>query len=201
MTHDAKDPADAPPSTPPSMPSDAQGPANAPPSMPSDAQASRWTLLGIGRAVFVASIALGSGAGLGTLITRPPSSEAAGEAPPAPVPAGAAERAILAPLAEGASLGDFEVLDIQAVNAEGAVRLHCVRDRAKVRLDVALVTEDGPEPPAFTDRYAVFYSLKNASPEDGERLARALAEILKKNESAPTPPGMKPFTPKALPPI
>ena len=59
MTHDVKDPADTPQSAPQSRsqstPSDTQGTADAPPSKRGDTQVSRWTLLGIGRAVFVAS--------------------------------------------------------------------------------------------------------------------------------------------------
>ncbi|AKT42587.1 hypothetical protein [Chondromyces crocatus] len=161
---------------------------------------SQWTLRGLARATLVALLALGTGAALGTLITRAPSPTDPNKTA-RPAPASAAERAILAPLSEGDSLGDYEVTEIQGVSPQGAVRVICTRDRATIRLDVALVTEEGPEPPAFTDKYAVFYSLKNAPPEDGERLAQTLVKILKKNESTPAPPGMATFTPKPLPPI
>ena len=193
-----------------------EGPASEPrgPTEPPEPR-SAWTTLGLAQAAIIAALALGAGAGLGTLIAREPAPSPASPEPRPPLPAGPAERALLAPLTEGAPLGDYEVREIHAVDPEGRLRIVCVKGRAEgraegrekrrevVRLDVVLASEGGPEPPAETMRYAIFYSLKGAPPEDGERLAKALAEVLQKNEAAPPPPGMAPYTPqpRQSPPI
>jgi hypothetical protein len=165
-----------------------------------------WTLRGLARAAAIACVAVGAGAGLGYAVAHEPApppgqGEAAGR--PRARPAGPADRALVSPLSEGSALGEFQVKEIQAVNDEGVLRVVCARDHAVVRLDVALLSEDGPAPPAVAGRYAIFYSLKGATPEDGERLAGELAAIVKANAGAPAPPGMKPFAPRPreLPPI
>lgn len=71
----------------------------------------------------------------------------------------------------------------------------CEKDGKRVVLSIALAAEGGPEPPASTDRYAVFYSARGAQAEDGERLAKALAERLLANRQATPPPGLMPFVP------
>jgi hypothetical protein len=118
--------------------------------------------------------------------------------PPPPRPAGPAELALVAPLVPGARLEDFEVREVRAVEA-GVLTLVCAKDRASVRLSVALAEADGPPPPALAGRYAVFYSLRNAQPDDGDRLARALAKILDAHADVPTPPGLGPFVPSPIP--
>jgi hypothetical protein len=118
--------------------------------------------------------------------------------PPARRPAGPAELALVAPLVPGARLEDFEVREVRAVEA-GVLTLVCAKDRATVRLSVALAEAEGPPPPALAGRYAVFYSLRNAEPEDGDRLARALARILDAHADVPTPPGLGPFVPSPIP--
>jgi hypothetical protein len=172
-----------------------------------------WTLRRLAKGVAIGCVALGIGAGLVYGVAHqpeppavadagPPPSAAAGR--PRPADAGAPERALLSPLVEGAALGDFEVKEMHAVGPEGILRVVCRKGRAVVRLDVALLGEEGPEPPAVSGRYAIFYSLRNASPEEGELLARALAEVLKKNEEAvAAPPGIGTFVakPRELPPI
>lgn len=168
---------------------------------------SRWTLRRIARGALIAALALGAGAALRPLLwpappapARRPTGEDAGRQRPRPAPAGPAERALVAPLAEGSALGDYEVRELQAVGPEGAMQVVCAKGRAVVRLSVALATDEGPEPAALAGRYAIFYSQRGASPEDGERLARALAEVLSKNDAAPAPPGMAPFAPPPRPP-
>ena len=154
-------------------------------------------------AALIAALALGAGAAIRSLLsTAPPAPPGADRdaGRPAPRPAGPAERALIAPLAEGSALGDYEVREIQAVGPEGAMQVVCAKGRAVVRLSVALATDDGPEPAALAGRYAIFYSLRGASPEEGEQLARALAEILSKNDAAPVPSGMAPFAPPPRPP-
>jgi hypothetical protein len=164
-----------------------------------------WTLRGLARALAIAGVALGAGAGLGYLVAHegPPPPGDADAGPPKPRPAGPAERVLLSPLTEGSALGDFEVVEIHAVNEEGRLRVVCSQDRAVIRLDVALAADDGPAPPALGGRYAVFYSIKNATPEQGERLAAELAKVLEANAEVPAPPGMEPYTPRPreLPPI
>lgn len=49
----------------------------------------------------------------------PPPDENEKAGTPPPKPAGPAERAVLAPIAEKAALGELEVREIQAVNHEG----------------------------------------------------------------------------------
>ena len=154
----------------------------------------------LARALALAALSLAVGAGLGLVLAREPAPPPGrdGGGPPKPRPAGPAERALLAPLTEGSPLGGFEVREIHAVSAEGLLRVICVQGRAVVRLNVALAApaDDGPAPPAVAGRYAIFYSLKNASPEEGERLAVELSTVLKANAAAPAPPGLSPFTPK-----
>ncbi|TKC99120.1 hypothetical protein [Polyangium fumosum] len=117
---------------------------------------------------------------------------------PAPRPAGPAELALVAPLAPGSTLDGFAVREIRAVQ-DGVLMLVCEKDRAVVRLSVALAVDDGPTPPAFAGRYAVFYSARGSDPADGERLAKALAAILEKHPDVPVPPGMTSFVPTPIP--
>ena len=74
------------------------------------------------------------------------------------------------------------------------MRVVFARKDAVVRLDVALVDPEGPVPPATAGRYAVYYSLRGATPEDGERLAKKLAGVIARN-AAPPPAGMTTFKP------
>jgi hypothetical protein len=121
--------------------------------------------------------------------------------PPAPPkPPTQAELAILAPLTKGSPLGGWEVSRIEGID-RGALRVVCVKDRAVVRLYVALSVDGGPAPPATAGQYSVFYSLKDATPEDGERLAKELAAVVEKNSGAPPPPGIAPFVPRPAEPI
>jgi len=112
-----------------------------------------------------------------------------------PRPASAAELAILAPAAPGGSLEGFDLRAVR-VSGRGVVELLCEKASAHVTLYVAALVEGGPAPPASTDRYAVFYSLRGATPEDGERLSTALAKLLQENRAVPPPPGLGPFVPR-----
>jgi len=163
---------------------------------------SGWTLAGLARAAIVAGISVGIGAGLGYLIAHEPAPQRGG-APPVKRPAaGPAELALLAPLGPGSALLDFEVAEIHAVGDEGTLRVVCGRGEAIVALDVGLVAEAGPSPPARAGQYAIFYNtLKSATPREGERLAVALAAILEQNAAAPIPPGMTAYTPKISRPV
>lgn len=118
--------------------------------------------------------------------------------PPPPPPAGAEELALVAPLAKGSELGGYEVRDIFGVQ-DGVMRLVCVKAQATVRLDIALSGEGGPEPPATAGKYAIYYSLKGAFPEDGLALAQKLAKVLEGHQDAPAPKGMTRFVPKQKP--
>lgn len=104
----------------------------------------------------------------------------------------------MAPLVPGARLGGYEVREIHAIEG-GQLTLVCAKDRATVRLSIALAADEGPAPPATAGRYAVFYSLRNAPPEDGERLAKALADVLGKHTDLPPPAGLTAFSPKPIP--
>jgi hypothetical protein len=117
---------------------------------------------------------------------------------PARRPANAAELALVAPLAPGSRLADYEVVRIEGVE-RGALRVVCAKEQAVVRLDVALAADDGPPPPATAGRYAIFWNAHDAPLDEAERLAKALAEVVKKNAGAPVPEGLGPFTPRAVP--
>ncbi len=112
-------------------------------------------------------------------------------------PAGAAELALVAPLAPGATLGAFRVREVLAVS-EGSMRVVCESDASVVTLEIALDDEQQARPPASSGRYAIYYSGRRVLPDDAAALARALAEVVGKNASAPVPPGMSRYdaTPK-----
>jgi hypothetical protein len=122
----------------------------------------------------------------------------AASALPRPPLAGAAELSLVAPLVPGSKLGGFVIREIRGVE-RGRERVVCAHDDAVVRLDVMLADPEGTLPPATAGRYAVFYSLRGATPEDGERLARKLAAVITANAAAPEPPGMTTFTPNTKP--
>ncbi len=116
-------------------------------------------------------------------------------------PAGPAELALVSPLAEGSDLvAGFVVREIHGVE-RGYVRVVCAHDRAIVKLDVALADPEGTLPPASAGRYAIFYSLRGAAPEDGERLAKKLAKVIDAHLAVDPPPGMTTFTPDPTPSI
>jgi hypothetical protein len=108
----------------------------------------------------------------------------------------------VAPLAAGSTFGGFTVRAVHGVH-DGVFRVVCAKDKAVVRLDVALLDDsDGaPSPPATAGRYAIYYSLRGATPEDGEQLATRLARVIRNNASAAVPPGLAPFKPNPKPGI
>jgi len=171
-----------------------------------DGAPSAWTVRGLVRALAIACFAASVGAGLGYLIAHepPPGSRSKQQETPPPEaspaserePAGEAELALVAPLREGGPLEGFRVTEIHAVDGDGLLRLVCRKGGAAVKLDVALRSEGGPEPPAFAGRYAVFYATEAASPAQGAVLARALAAILAANAAVPVPPKLGPFVPR-----
>lgn len=121
---------------------------------------------------------------------------AGGESAP-PRPPTKEEIAVIAPLATGSKLGDFDVVEIHGVT-DGGIEIVTRKGAARIVLTVALLAQGGPAPPASTDRYAVFYSLRGAEPTDGERVAKALAAVLEANRSTPPPPGMSAFVPRPV---
>lgn len=125
-----------------------------------------------------------------------PSATATATSEQPPRPASPAELAIVAPAGPGGKLADWDVRAIHGVH-DGTMEVVCQKGAARVVLSIALAADGGPEPPVSTGRYAVFYSARGgATPEDAERLARALAEILHGNEAAPPPAGLGPFVPR-----
>ena len=113
--------------------------------------------------------------------------------PPTAPPATPEELALVSPLAAGNEVAGFTVRDIGGVR-RGRMRVVFARKDAVVRLDVALVDPEGPVPPATAGRFAVYYSLLGATPEDGERLAKKLAAVIARND-VPPPAGMTTFKP------
>lgn len=115
-----------------------------------------------------------------------------------PPEAGAVELALISPLARGGDLGGFTIRDVRGVQ-DGVMRVVCAKGGATVLLDVALAAEGGPEPPALAGKYAVYYSIRGAEPEDGVKLAQALARVIETHQQAPPPAGMTRFVPKERP--
>ncbi len=113
---------------------------------------------------------------------------------PPPRPPTPQELAIFAPLKMGEKLLDYDVREIRV--QRGTIEVVCEKDKGRAVLSVAKLGSDGPPPPASTDKYAVFYSLRSAPPEDGERLTAALAKLLQSNQSTPIPAGLEPFVPR-----
>lgn len=104
-------------------------------------------------------------------------------------PAGEAELALLAPLQVGATLGDWEIRFIGAIS-KGRLPIVVAHEGRDLGLEVVLSGDDGPEPAAATRRFHVFYRSRGALPEDGSRLALALAKVLAENGAVAPPPGM-----------
>ncbi len=115
-----------------------------------------------------------------------------------PQPAGPSELALIAPIAAGTMLEGYSVKAVNAVE-NGILVIQCEKERTKITLWVALLGEGGPSAPASAGKYAVFYSLRGAESEDGEKLARAIAAILEKHGDVPVPPGLGRFVPEAIP--
>lgn len=123
------------------------------------------------------------------------------QAEPPLLPAGPAERAVVAPLAAGSKLAEgWSVRDIHAVRL-GSFRVACAEDsgHGRVDLEVALDEEGGPPPPATIGRFAIFYAAHRVDPDTGAKLATALAKVIEKNKDVAPPPGLTAFHPKPKP--
>ena len=90
---------------------------------------------------------------------------------------------------------------MQGIDAveEGTLRVVCGKGKGVVRLFVALADENGAAAPATAGRFAVFYAVRGVLPEDGEKLAKKLAEVIGANTGAAAPAGMTTFKPKPKP--
>lgn len=104
--------------------------------------------------------------------------------------------ALLGGLAPGDRLGPCDVSAIHGV-VRGKAIVVAERDGDTVDFEIFRLVEGGPEPPAQTERYGVFYRISGAPGrrlEQGmvESAARALAERIGKHENdAPAPAGME----------
>jgi hypothetical protein len=117
-----------------------------------------------------------------------------------PPPPTAADLALIAPLKPGEVLAGWTLTEIQGVES-GVLGVVMSREQGSVRLIVALASDEAPVPPASAGRFAVYYSARRTLPDDARSLAGALADILQKNQSVPTPPGLSPFNPPPKPGI
>jgi hypothetical protein len=164
----------------------------------SSARARRAILHVAGTLALIGALTLAAIFGLGTVLKPEPiGARAIASAPAPPPPAGPVELAIVAPIVVGSTSKGWRVEAISAVH-EGAIVVSFVEEKGRGAVDllVAASAEDEVAPPATAGRYAVFYSVRLALPEDGDRLARVLARAIEKNQAAPTPPGLKPYAPQ-----
>jgi len=122
----------------------------------------------------------------------PPAHSAARRARTAPPPAGPSEAALLAPLAVGDELSEWELKFIGGVQ-EGRLPVVFAKDGRVVRLEVVLASADAPEPPAATRRFHIYYRASDVPPDEAGGLARELAGVIAKNGSVPPPAGMKTY--------
>lgn len=104
------------------------------------------------------------------------------------------ELALVAPLERGGKLLDYEVEAIHGVR-EGIMRIALAKDEATVDLTLALVSQAGPLAPFAAGPYAIYYSSNKAPGDAPVRLGAALAEIVKANAGASTPPGLSTYRP------
>jgi hypothetical protein len=170
-----------------------------------------WTRRGVGRGAVIAIVSLGAGAGLGYAIAHEPAPEPSGPRggpQPEPTanasasarqprprrPAGDAERALVAPWKEGFTVGEFTVARLEGVDG-GVFRVVLEREHGSIAMIVAAHGETGPNPPARTERFDVFYQARAVTPAEAEMLARALAKVLEANGDAQPPAGLGPFAP------
>lgn len=108
---------------------------------------------------------------------------------PKGLPAGPTELALVAPLEVGRELAGWEIRFIGAAEA-GRLRVALGQAAETIALDVMLASEEGPEPPAATNRYHIYYRSRGARPEEATRLSRALAEVIAKNGHVEPPSGL-----------
>ncbi len=149
-----------------------------------------WTWQGLARAATIAAVAAGTGAALGYLVAHEPAPRAQ-SAPTAKAPVVTPEQALLSPLREGSVLAGFDVAEIHGIGDDGVLRIVCRKARTAVRLDVALAADGGAAPAVRGGPYAVFYTVENVAPAEGERLAAALAAVLAANAGAPPPASLR----------
>jgi hypothetical protein len=156
-----------------------------------------WSLRGTLSGLVIAAVAFGMGAALGYLVAHEKVPQAAISAAPRPSPT-ETELALIAPLRGGSPLADYNIDQIEPVDADGTLAIVARKGASTVRLEVALVdtSGSGPSPPATGGAYAVFFALDGAVPADGERLAKALAAVIEANAAVARPSGMRPFRPK-----
>jgi hypothetical protein len=144
------------------------------------------------RSLVIAVGFLGIGSALGYTIgharvapTRPPSAARSALTD--------SERALLAPVTEGGKLADFDVTEVHPIAEDGGLRLACRKEHAIVRLEIVRASPGTPTPAVTEGPYAIYYSVQDASPADGESLATALAAILRTNAGVPVPSQLPPF--------
>jgi hypothetical protein len=110
------------------------------------------------------------------------------------------ELALLSPLRPGGLLAGWRVIEIQGIES-GVLGVVVSKDDGLVQLIVGLASEDGPAAPASAGRFDVYYSARRTLPDEARSLANALADVLRNNQSVPTPPGLGRFHPGAKPGI
>lgn len=114
--------------------------------------------------------------------------------------AGPAELALVAPLAKGGKLLEYDIKAIYGVDPGGALWVVLAKEQAQVHLTVAMASDAGALAPVVVNgQYAIFYSAPQALQADAARLMGALSETIKANAAVAMPPGLGPFKPGALP--
>lgn len=171
--------------------------------------------LPLGVAAYLAASSRHAGVRNGAAITAVPSSAESTSSAPAALSAHVSspedsedsasapspeELALLSPLRVEADLLGWQVVRIEGASG-GPLTLHTSKDGRRIRLLVALDTGEAPMPAATAGRYAVFYSARHNDHDEALELARAVAEVLRKNQPAVVPPTLGFFHPRPKPGI
>lgn len=143
----------------------------------------------------LALIAMIFAAGCSKEEQRDPKADTSATPPAQPAPAGADVLALLGGVKVGDEVEGYVVTWIGAVASDGAIRVLLEQGGRRMRLVVALYSEE-PNPPVRTEKYALYYeSLDHrqaAGEDDCKRVLEQLAKKIRRVEDdVPAPSGMR----------
>jgi hypothetical protein len=162
---------------------------------PSDEEigASAWSARGVVKALAIGACSLLLGGALGYGVMQRPGSRRSppGQASAAPAPTrqplDAAGASLVAPLAPGQRVLDYEVRALEQGDGALVVSLARGADEAQLRIVLA----DERHAPASFGQYSVMYQMCGSGPVDGMRLATEVAKVLQPHAASPPPPWLR----------